>query len=219
MRSLIATILLVLVTGTAPVSAAPYNTGWNYNRAFPDYRPHHNVQRRASVPRRAHGQRGKRVVKVRRGHRVAHVARKPITQRLSPAIARVPAAQVGKAITGAPAIVNAMASDLGKNLRRSYRGMAYCGLYLGDVVRRLGYSPPKGYALAQNWRRFGVAAPGPAPGVIAVIARGRVHGHVAVVKQVLPGGRVVLRGGNQGGGRVNDIVVSTRSVMAWRRPA
>jgi uncharacterized protein (TIGR02594 family) len=116
-------------------------------------------------------------------------------------------------------LLSAMTGDMGKNLRGQYRGLPYCGFYLGDIVRRAGYKPPANHGWAMNWKDFGKAAPGPAPGVIAVYQWSRRSGHVGVVQSVNKNGTITLCGGNQGGGRVNCITHSTRGVIAWRTPA
>lgn len=190
--------LLSSISAHAQVNAAHARAWDRYEgRAAPRVQRHGRQTRHA----RKHGARRGRTVQAR----------------LSPPIARTAIARAVNTIShvagGGSALVNAMAGDLGRNLRHVYR-VAYCGLYLGTIVRRLGYTPPAGHALARNWRHFGVAASGPAPGVIMVM-----NGHVGVVKQVLGNGRVVLRGGNQGRGLVRDITVSTRRAIAWRRPA
>lgn len=219
----------ILCAITIPAAAEPvWNTGWNFDR-YEASQGRKAVRGRVQQPR-VQSYRSKRIVKVRRNGRTVRVVRYVNTQRvarqernrinpaLSPAIAREPIAQVGHAVTGiiggGGSIVSAMASDIGRNLRGVYRGLPYCGLYMGTIVQRLGYQPPAGHALARNWRNFGVNAGGPAKDVIMV-----TNGHVGVVKEVLPGGRVVLRGGNQGGGRVNDITVSVHRAIAWRRPS
>ncbi len=90
---------------------------------------------------------------------------------------------------------------------------AWCGQYLGMIARQLGFTPPRDYALAANWRNFGRAAAGPAPGVVVVWRH-----HVGVVRAVLGDGRILVRSGNHGH-RVADGVYSTRGVIAWRDPA
>lgn len=69
--------------------------------------------------------------------------------------------------------------------------------------------------LARAWASVGRPASGPAPGVIAVYARGR-GGHVGRVVRVLGPGRIVLLSGNDGG-RVRQRERSTKGIIAWRR--
>ena len=111
----------------------------------------------------------------------------------------------------APALIAAMARHLGGNPTGWAR--AWCGRYLGMVARQLGFAPPRGYALAANWRTFGRPAQGPAPGVVVVWPH-----HVGVVRAVLGGGRILVRSGNHRR-RVADGIYSTRGVIAWRDPA
>jgi hypothetical protein len=107
-------------------------------------------------------------------------------------------------------LIAAMARHLGANPTGWARN--WCGHYLGMIAKELGLAPPAGFALAANWRHFGRAAGGPAPGVVVVW-----NHHVGVVTQVLGGGRIVVRSGNHGR-RVADGIYSTRGVIAWRDP-
>lgn len=75
-----------------------------------------------------------------------------------------------------------------------------------------------GSRLARSWASAGSPASGPAPGVVAVMARGRTGGHVGIVSDVnaCGPGRVMMISGNFVGRRVGEGCVSTRSVIAWR---
>lgn len=88
----------------------------------------------------------------------------------------------------------------------------WCGCWLamhlyGRNERRLW--------LARNWAREGRPAAGPAPGVIAVFARGRRGGHVGIVTAVPRPGVVVLLSGNDGRA-VRERERTTRGVIAYR---
>lgn len=92
-------------------------------------------------------------------------------------------------------------------------GRSWCGCWLaldryGRHVKRLW--------LARAWAREGRPAAGPAPGVIAVYARGRRAGHVGRITRVLGPGRIVLLSGNDGG-RVRERERSTAGIIAYRR--
>lgn len=75
-----------------------------------------------------------------------------------------------------------------------------------------------GSRLARSWMGAGVAAAGPAPGVVAVMSRGKRGGHVGIVSDanVCGRGRVMMISGNSAGRRVYEGCVSTRNVIAWR---
>lgn len=89
---------------------------------------------------------------------------------------------------------------------------AYCGCWL--ALRLFGHHV-RSLWLARNWARIGRPASGPAPGVIAVYARGRRGGHVGIVTAVPGPGRIVLLSGNDGR-RVRERERSTRGVIAYR---
>jgi hypothetical protein len=88
---------------------------------------------------------------------------------------------------------------------------AWCGEFAASVVKSAGGTPPKGAAVASNWRNWGEAVAGaPQPGDIAV-RRPEFHGrlgtgrtgdtgsHVTIVEGVDPKtGRFTGIGGNQG---------------------
>jgi uncharacterized protein (TIGR02594 family) len=88
---------------------------------------------------------------------------------------------------------------------------AWCGQFAAAVVRSSGGVPPKGYAIASNWRNWGTPVDEPQPGDIAVrrgsrfgrggyVPTGRTGSHVTTVGSVDPEtGRFVGIGGNQAG--------------------
>lgn len=90
---------------------------------------------------------------------------------------------------------------------------AWCGCWL--ALHTYG-KHVRGLWLARSWARIGRPASGPAPGVIAVYARGRRGGHVGIVRRVIGPGRIVLLSGNDGRA-VRERERSTRGVIAWRR--
>jgi hypothetical protein len=83
----------------------------------------------------------------------------------------------------------------------------WCGEFAASVVKSVGGTPPKGAAIASNWRNWGTpVAPGDAqPGDIAVADRGVRTGatgsHVTIVEDVSrKAGTFTGLGGNQGRG-------------------
>lgn len=90
----------------------------------------------------------------------------------------------------APALVAEEDRYIGRPNPTGFRG-PWCGEFLGMVARRLGYFVPAGYRLAINWLGAGPRLSAPRPGAYAVR-----RGHVALVKAVLPGGRIVTDNGN-----------------------
>lgn len=110
--------------------------------------------------------------------------------------------------------------------RRGYEGQArviqygpppgcparlWCGCFL---AKHLGLND-RSLWLARNWTKVGSPASGPAPGVVAIFARGRRGGHVGIITAVLAPGRVVLLSGNDGRA-VRERERSTRGVIAYR---
>jgi hypothetical protein len=89
------------------------------------------------------------------------------------------------------------------------RPAAWCGYWMRHNV---GRDPGPAFNLARNWARWGVAAAGPAPDVIGVMAH-----HVFKVLAVLGAGRVLAISGNDGHA-VRTRARSTAGVIAWRRP-
>jgi uncharacterized protein (TIGR02594 family) len=77
---------------------------------------------------------------------------------------------------------------------------AWCGAFAGRCMRESGISPPKGYAAARNWLKWGTPIGTPVEGCIAVFWRDdpkSPHGHVAMVVGVGPGTMLQMLGGNQ----------------------
>ncbi|MPZ58414.1 MAG: hypothetical protein GEU91_18365 [Rhizobiales bacterium] len=94
----------------------------------------------------------------------------------------------------------------------------WCGCWA--ALKFLGLSPReskrRGLWRARAWAQIGRPAAGPAPGVIAVFARGRRGGHVGIIRRVTGASRIVLLSGNDGG-RVRQRERSTARVIAYRR--
>jgi uncharacterized protein (TIGR02594 family) len=81
----------------------------------------------------------------------------------------------------------------------------WCGEFAASVVKSAGYIPPKGAAIASNWRNWGTVDPTPHVGDIAVANRGVATGatgsHVTVVSGIDPStGTFTGLGGNQRAG-------------------
>jgi hypothetical protein len=93
------------------------------------------------------------------------------------------------------------------------RGIPWCGCYLRHVY---GIAD-RAFDQARHWASWGTKANGPAPGVIAVFARGKNGGHVGIVTGVPGPGRIVLKSGNDGH-RVRERERSTGGVIAYRWP-
>jgi uncharacterized protein (TIGR02594 family) len=103
-------------------------------------------------------------------------------------------------------------------LAERYRGTnptghsrAWCAVFANMVLARTGYSGT-GSAAARSFARYGQAASGPAPGVIAVWPH-----HVGFVVGAVAPGRIRVISGNHNH-RVAEGTYSTRSVMAFRYP-
>ena len=111
---------------------------------------------------------------------------------------------------GSSGLADIMARYLGTN--PTHRVSEWCGEMMGLAARALGLRPPAGYALAANWRHFGQPASGPCVGCLMVMRH-----HVAVVTDVLTGGKVRTISGNHGH-RVGYGNYSTSRAIAWRVP-
>ena len=103
-------------------------------------------------------------------------------------------------------------------LAERYRGTnptghsrAWCAVFANMVLARTGHSGT-GSAAARSFARYGRAASGPAPGVIAVWPH-----HVGFVVGAVAPGRIRVISGNHNH-RVAESTYSTRSVMAFRYP-
>ena len=118
--------------------------------------------------------------------------------------------------------VNGLRSDGGPTrvvaVAERYRGTnptghsrAWCALFANMVLARTGYGGT-GSAAARSFARYGRAASGPAPGVIAVWPH-----HVGFVVGAVAPGRIRVISGNHNH-RVAEGTYSTRSVMAFRYP-
>jgi hypothetical protein len=90
----------------------------------------------------------------------------------------------------------------------------WCGDFAAAVVKSAGGTPPKGWALASNWRNVGpeVSAEDAQPGDVAVARpgwsrrgsgrTGEAGSHVTILNEKLGGGKFAGLGGNQGHGRI-----------------
>ena len=77
---------------------------------------------------------------------------------------------------------------------------AWCGEFAASVVKSVGGTPPKGAAIASNWRNWGTPVDTPQPGDVAIrrgAATGSTGSHVTFVEGV-DGKRFTGLGGNQG---------------------
>jgi uncharacterized protein (TIGR02594 family) len=88
---------------------------------------------------------------------------------------------------------------------------AWCAVFANMVLARTGFSGT-GSAAARSFARYGRAASGPAPGVIAVWPH-----HVGFVVGAVAPGQIRVISGNHNH-RVAEGTYATRSVMAFRYP-
>jgi uncharacterized membrane protein YgcG len=87
-----------------------------------------------------------------------------------------------------------------------HRQGAWCGEFTAAVVKKAGLTPPPGYAVASNWRKFGTPDVGPRVGDIAIrkgAATGSTGSHVGIVTGVHDG-QITLEGGNQGALKISQ---------------
>lgn len=94
----------------------------------------------------------------------------------------------------------------------------WCADFINKTLRAAGLPAIKSRR-ARDFAGYGARAWGPAPGVIAIIPRGRDSrkGHVMIVQSVKGNGTFVAISGNHGG-RVRVATYSTRRVISWRWP-
>ena len=92
----------------------------------------------------------------------------------------------------------------------------WCGCWLATYLGIHNHKQWRDLWVARNWTKYGHPVSGPAPGVIAVFARGK-GGHVGIVTSVPRRGVVVLKSGNDNG-TVRERERSTNGVIAWRSP-
>jgi uncharacterized protein (TIGR02594 family) len=88
---------------------------------------------------------------------------------------------------------------------------AWCGCWLDDYLG----THNKSLWVARNWLRIGRPVSRPAPGVVAVYARGH-GGHVGIVTAVPRQGVIVMKSGNDDG-MVRERERSTAGVIGYRR--
>lgn len=194
MRTLIAGVMLVLSFGFA--SAAPYNNGWNHDKAYPNYRQNGQAQRHAAVPQRR-AQRGRSTARVV-ARRPAPQQRQTIQARLSPAIAQQPIAQAARTVI---ATTGRIAAQILPHPAGCPKRL-FCGC--GAALKVFGSTRPAGKGNlwhTSGWLRMPRTAP--AAGMAAVNSR-----HVFVIEQVLGNGMVVAYDANSGGGKTRRHVRS-----------
>lgn len=96
---------------------------------------------------------------------------------------------------------------------------SWCSVCLGSAAVRVGLPipPPNINMLARSWLTWGVAVDPKdvQPGDVAIWPRGDPRGwqgHVNVVEEVLPSGKIKCIGGNQGGLAGGDAVTRTKAL-------
>lgn len=113
-------------------------------------------------------------------------------------------------LSGDPGKLQKFMADMGHP-----KSGAWCGEFAASVVRRSGGTPPKGAALADNWKSYGLPDATPHVGDIAVRNyHVHGHGHVGFVSKVNPDGSFVMEGGNQGG----HTFMTRRGGYIFRKP-
>lgn len=205
MRLILAAMMLALTAIPSHSQARPYNNGFNYNQAHPEFARGKNVQRRAIVPHRA--QRGKRVVQVRRGNRVVTryaapqrqaAQRQPIASRLSPSVASTPIAAARNVVSQAGRIATQILPHPAGCPRTLFCGCGAAVEIFGAPLRSLWHT--------SAWMRMPRAAPAPGMAVVR-------PGHVFVIRQVLGNNMVLAYDANSGGGKTR---LHVRSIAGWR---
>jgi uncharacterized protein (TIGR02594 family) len=91
----------------------------------------------------------------------------------------------------------------------------WCGCWLATYKNITDRKQWRDLWLVRNWLNVGVPAPGPAPGVIAIYARGKNGGHVGIVTAVLGPSRIVLLSGNDNNA-VRERERSTKGIIGYR---
>lgn len=97
--------------------------------------------------------------------------------------------------------------------------IAWCGIVVGEWVRSLGLTPPKGYPGARRWLDFGKKVLDPQVGDVVVMWRESPQswkGHVGLYAGAR-GDQVKVLGGNQSN-RVSEAWYPKERVLGYRRP-
>lgn len=98
---------------------------------------------------------------------------------------------------------------------------AWCGTFVGAVMRESGFEPVKNPWGARNWLNFGVKQAQPAVGSVVVFWRGSVNGwsgHVGFVVGQDQAENLMVVGGNQGDA-VSLKPFGRERVLGYRWPA
>ena len=100
--------------------------------------------------------------------------------------------------------------------------VSWCAAFTGAMLKRADYpiQPVDRNLLARSYCTYGVGLDKPEIGCIGVWPRGESwQGHVGIVSEILPDGRVKLLGGNQGAkGQVSLATYKTADALAFRMP-
>jgi uncharacterized protein (TIGR02594 family) len=109
------------------------------------------------------------------------------------------------------------AKELGGDVAKTYRDdmIPWCGLFVGVVAKRAGWTPPKTPLWARAWAEFGAKAEVPSLGDICVFTRNG-GGHVALYVGEDATHYHIL-GGNQGDA-VTIVRKAKKDCIAVRRP-
>lgn len=94
---------------------------------------------------------------------------------------------------------------------------AWCSAFVGFCMEKAGYRGTLSLA-ARSWLRWGKSC-APRPGCIAIFKRGKEswQGHVTFIKEILPNGRFLCLGGNQGNA-VSERIYTKATLIDCRWP-
>jgi uncharacterized protein (TIGR02594 family) len=116
---------------------------------------------------------------------------------------------------GWPVLVREARKYMGTN--PTGRTKLWCATFMNLVLRKSGYAGTNSDA-ARSFAQYGHRISSPQVGAIAVLARGKINGHVGVVTGIDPNGNPIIISGNHGH-RVGEGTYPSSRVIAYVMPS
>jgi uncharacterized protein (TIGR02594 family) len=116
---------------------------------------------------------------------------------------------------GWPVLVREARKYMGTN--PTGRTKLWCATFMNFVLRKSGYAGTNSDA-ARSFAQYGHRISSPQVGAIAVLARGKINGHVGVVSGIDPNGNPIIISGNHGH-RVGEGIYPSSRVIAYVMPS
>jgi uncharacterized protein (TIGR02594 family) len=122
---------------------------------------------------------------------------------------------VARPLNGWPVLVREARKYMGTN--PTGRTKLWCATFMNFVLRKSGYAGTNSDA-ARSFAAYGHRISSPQVGAIAVLARGKINGHVGVVSGIDPNGNPIIISGNHGH-RVGEGIYPRSRVIAYVMPS